>query len=109
MGDHPPADLSCHRRWISAERVQIVAYIASRDCVACEVEQGIAILDLQSNTYFSLDPVGASVWQAMGTPISLDELAEGIAAEYAVAPETCRGDIADLLDDMMKHGLVQTV
>lgn len=94
---------------MSAARVLIVAYIASPACVACDVEQGLAILDLQSNTYFSLDPVGASIWHAMAAPVSLDQLAEGIAAEYAVAPETCRGDIADLLDDMMKHGLVQTV
>lgn len=86
-----------------------MAYVTSPACVACDVEQGVAILDLQTNTYFSLDPVGASIWHAMAAPVSLDQLAEGIAAEYAVTPETCRGDIADLLDDMMKHGLVQTV
>lgn len=86
-----------------------MAYIASPDCVACDVEQGSAILDLHSNTYFSLDPVGASVWRMMETPASLDRLAEGVAAEYAVTADACRGDIADLLDDMMKHGLVQTV
>ena len=86
-----------------------MAYLVSPECVSCKVEDGIAILDLRSNTYFSLDPVGAAVWDRMAAPVSLDELAAAIAAEYAVPPEECRGDIADLLDDMLTHGLIQTV
>lgn len=85
-----------------------LSYVASQNCVACDVEQGIAILDLNSNTYFSLDPVGASVWRLIEAPASLDRLAEGVAAEYDVSPDDCRADIADLLNDMLKHGLVQT-
>lgn len=83
-------------------------YHVSRECVSCEVEDGIAILDLRSNTYFSLDPVGAAVWDRMTDPLSLDDLTAAIAAEYDVAPEECRRDIADLLDNMLKHGLIQT-
>lgn len=90
-------------------KVRILAYIASPDCVACDIEEGIAILDLHSNTYFSLDPVGASVWRAIEAgPSTLDDLARGIAGEYDVAPDVCRPDIAGLLDDMMQHGLVRT-
>lgn len=85
-----------------------MAYRVSPECVSCEVEDGIAILDLRSNTYFSLDPVGAAIWDRMAAPASLDDLTTAIAAEYAVTPEECRRDIADLLDDMLKHGLIQT-
>ena len=86
-----------------------MTYLVSPECVSCKVEDGIAILDLRSNTYFSLDPVGAAVWDRMAAPVSLDDLAAAIAAEYEVPPEECRGDIADLLDDMLTHGLIQTV
>ena len=86
-----------------------MAYLVSPECVSCAVEDGIAILDLRSNTYFSLDPVGAAIWDRMAAPASLDELAAAIAADYDVAPEQCRGDIANLLEDMLTHGLIQTV
>ena len=86
-----------------------MAYLVSPECVSCKVEDGIAILDLRSNTYFSLDPVGASIWDRMAAPVSLDDLAAGIAAEYEIALQECRPDIADLLDDMLTHGLIQTV
>lgn len=86
-----------------------MAYLVSPECVSCAVEDGIAILDLRSNTYFSLDPVGAAVWDRMIAPATLDDLTRAIAADYAVAPEECRRDIAGLLDDMLTHGLIQTV
>ena len=86
-----------------------MAYLVSPECVSCAVEDGTAILDLRSNTYFSLDPVGASVWDRMAAPASLDDLTAAIAAEYEVTPEECRRDISDLLDDMLTHGLIQTV
>lgn len=86
-----------------------MAYRVSPECVSCAVEDGIAILDLKSNTYFSLDPVGAAIWDRMASPVSLDDLAAAVSADYAIAPEECRRDIADLLDDMLTHGLIQTV
>ncbi|WP_410216365.1 PqqD family protein [Paracoccus sp. (in: a-proteobacteria)] len=86
-----------------------MVYIASPDCVACAVDDGVAILDLRSNTYFSLDPVGADVWQQLSAPSSLDDLATAIADQYMITAGECRRDIAKLLEDMTKHGLVQTV
>ena len=86
-----------------------MTYLASPECVSCAVEDGSAILDLKSNTYFSLDPVGARIWDRMAAPASLEDLTTAIAAEYGIAPGECRRDIADLLDDMLKHGLIRTV
>ncbi len=86
-----------------------MAYLVSPECVSCTVEDGIAILDLRSNTYFSLDPVGTAIWGRMATPASLSDLAAAISAEYDVSPEDCRDDIADLLADMQTHDLIQIV
>ncbi|WP_108503440.1 PqqD family protein [Paracoccus indicus] len=86
-----------------------MTYLVSPDCVSCAIEDGVAILDLKSNTYFSLDEVGTSIWDRMANPASLDDLTKAVASEYDVAPEVCRGDIKDLLDDMLKNGLIQVV
>ncbi|RJE78705.1 PqqD family protein [Paracoccus sp. JM45] len=86
-----------------------MTYLVSPECVSCAVDDGIAILDLRSNTYFSLDAVGTSIWNRMSNPASLNELTDAISAEYAVTPEECRGDISDLLNDMLEHDLIQAV
>ena len=59
-----------------------MAYLVSPECVSCAVEDGIAILDLRSNTYFSLDPVGAAIWDRMAAPASLDDPTTAIAVSY---------------------------
>lgn len=86
-----------------------MSYMISPSCVACEVDDGIAILDLRSNTYFGVNSVGAEIWGKMSNPVSLDDLTAAIANDYSVNADECRTDIAALLDDMVKHGLVQTV
>ena len=82
-------------------------YSVSPECISCEVEAGAAILDLRSNTYFSLNDVGASIWDRMSEPAALEDLVRAVSDEYSVAPEECRDDIAALLDDMLTHGLIQ--
>lgn len=84
-------------------------YLASPECVSCAVDDGTAILDLRSNTYFSLNDVGATIWDQMSAPASLDDLTQAVASEYAVPPDACRDDISDLLEDLLKHGLIQAV
>lgn len=84
-----------------------MTFLASPECVSCPVEDGIAILDLRSNTYFSLDAVGTTIWDRLSAPASLDDLTQTVASEYEIAPEECRGDIDDLLQDLLKHGLIQ--
>lgn len=82
-------------------------YISSPECVSCEVEDGIAILDLRSNQYFSLDQVGATIWEKMGQAVSLDDLTRTLASEYEVTANDCRNDVSDLLDDLLSHGLIR--
>ena len=100
-------------------------YRCSATVMACAFGEGIALLDANSNTYFSLDPVGAVVWNAMSrdggsasgvdpsqtdpSSVALDELCDAVAAEFDVAPETCRPDIVALLGELRTHGLCEAV
>lgn len=83
-----------------------MAYVVSPDCVACDVEGGIAILNLKTNLYFGLDEVGAEVWGLLQEPTSLPELALSISSNFEVEPDVCQADIAHLLDQMANSGLV---
>lgn len=83
-----------------------MSFIIAPDCVACDVQNGIAILNLGTNTYFGLDDVGACVWQALQKPASLSDLATAVARDFDVAQDACTPDIARLLDEMTQHGLV---
>lgn len=83
-----------------------MTYVVSPDCVACDVEGGLAILNLKTNLYFGLDEVGAEVWGLLQEPATLPELAMSISSDFEVALDVCQADIARLLDQMAESGLV---
>ena len=96
-------------------------YRASAHVMACAFGEGTALLDGRTNTYFSLDPVGATVWEALqrdaappgaaepsrAAGCSLPELCEAVAGEFDVTARDCRDDVASLVADLVANGLCE--
>lgn len=79
---------------------------AAPDAVCCEFDDGLAILDLGSNVYYSLNEVGAFVWNFIQTPRDAAEIRNQVTAEFDVDADRCASDIEALLASMTSHGLV---
>ena len=95
-------------------RTDAPRYRANPDIVACSLgEAGSALLDLRSNTYFSLDPVGEAVWAALSSPTdapaSSHALCEVVAREFETTPNGCRDDIDRLLTELRLHDLIGAI
>jgi hypothetical protein len=80
---------------------------AAADCVCCPYGDGIAILDLRSNLYFSLNAVGAEVWRRLAAPQTEAELVAHVARHFGVAPGVCGPDLAALIEALAAHGLIE--
>lgn len=76
--------------------------------VACDVETGLALLDVETATYFALNKVGAAVWALLSEPRTLDQLVAGVTEAYDVEPERCRADVAALLHMLENAKLIQS-
>ena len=83
--------------------------VASKDQVSCEVHGEAAILQMKRGVYYSLDRVGALVWQRIQKPASVSELCDLITAEYAVEADVCEKDLLELLSDLDAAGLIEVV
>ena len=68
---------------------------------------GVAILHSGSNTYFSLDEVGATVWNAIEPGASLEDVVAAVCAEFEIDEQTCRADVAVLLEQLRTNDLVE--
>lgn len=79
---------------------------ASEDCEVAPFGDGVALLDLRSSSYFSLNDTGRFVFEALREARSADEVVALVAAHYDVEPEACRDDVAALLSNLSQHGLV---
>lgn len=75
--------------------------------VSCQINDEIAILDMEKSLYFRLEGIAVDVWEALDQPCSVAELRDGIVARFDVTPDTCQADIEALLDQLQSQGLVE--
>ena len=68
----------------------------------------VVILGLKDGVYFELNEVGSCIWRLLQQPRSIQSLLDTLLEEYDVSAEQCEADMLALVDDMMKHGLVET-
>jgi hypothetical protein len=81
----------------------------STEQVSCNLDEEVAILDLEKSRYFGLAGVGAHIWLALEKPCSVEEICASVVDHFDVAPEACRGDVLKFLASLQEVGLVQAV
>lgn len=75
--------------------------------VSTELGEGLALLDLRNNQYFTLDAVGAFIWDKMRSPQSRRELIQAVIDEYETTAEDCAVDVDTLLEDLTDAALIE--
>jgi len=73
--------------------------------VTREVGDDLMLLDLESGTYFGLDPVGSEVWQAAERNLSLAETCDRLEAGYDVARGQLEQDVLALAGQLVEQRL----
>jgi len=81
--------------------------VATKDQTSCPLGDDIVILDLKAGLYFSLNDVGALVWQLIQQPRSVKDLRDAILATFDVEREVCERDLEALLRDLASRNLVE--
>ncbi len=74
--------------------------------VSTEMDGEAVILSLNSGTYFSLNSVGARIWELVQSARPVSEIRDAIIDEYEVDPETAERDILALLGALAEHKLI---
>ncbi len=80
---------------------------ATKDAVACEFGNGLALLNVKSNIYYSLNSVGAFIWDLIQEPKPILEIRDAVLARYNVDPERCKADVDGLLKGLAENGLAR--
>lgn len=75
--------------------------------VARDVGGETVILDIEKGSYFSLDAVGARVWELIGQGLTLAAICDRIHAEFDVARDVAEQDLIELTTELAKEQLVR--
>ena len=83
--------------------------VCGTEIVSCELAGGCAVLDLGSGTYFSLNSVGAFVWELLNKPVAVGDIHKALIARYDVERDKCYDDLLRLLRELADAGLIVNV
>lgn len=75
------------------------------EIILVPIHQDIADLD----SIFSLNKIGAFLWENLEQPKSKSELAQAILEEYDVNQNTAQQDLDSFIDAMLNFGALQEV
>ncbi len=82
--------------------------IAAPDGVLVQMLDGEAVLlNLDTESYFGLDEVGARMWTLLTESGSIQAAYEALLEEYDVTPEQLRADLIDLIGRLAEQGLIK--
>jgi len=69
----------------------------------------IALLDLATKTYFSLNSTGAYIWERLKEGLALGEISERLQREFDVSAEVAERSVTQLVEQLLGQKLVQRV
>jgi len=81
--------------------------VATKNQVSCQLGEDIIILDLKAGLYFSLDNVGAKVWELIQQPRSVSGIRQAILETFDVSPDVCGRDLLALLRELADRNLIE--
>lgn len=84
------------------------ATVARSDAlVSAPLGEELAMMDVDSGSYYLLDDIGTFIWEALAAPILVSDVLAQVRAEYDVTPERCEADVLGLLESLHDKGLLR--
>ena len=86
-----------------------VKYIAKSSAIASRLLGGeMMVMSSADSTFFTLNPVATTVWQAADGMTPLSEIvADHVCAEFEVDAETAHRDVERFVEELSQHGILQ--
>ena len=82
-------------------------YSRATDQVSADLNGDMAILNLQTKTYFGVAEVGALIWRKLEVPTDFASLTQAVTAEFEVGSAQCDADVTRFLEKLASLGLIE--
>lgn len=83
--------------------------IATKEQASADLGGEAAILNLKNGVYYSLDPVGACIWDFIQEQRTVREVREMLLEEYDVDADRCERDLFALLSQLAENDLIDII
>lgn len=82
----------------------------SENVVDTELDDSeVALLELETKTYFSLNQTGARIWSGIKEGLALERISERLQQEFEVDAEHAEQSVLGLTEELLNQNLVKRV
>lgn len=79
----------------------------AKDQISCNLDDQVAILNMQSAQYFGLDDVGSVIWAELAEGRTVRDICATIVDQFEIDDTQCELDVIEFLDKLIEAGLVE--
>lgn len=83
-------------------------YRRSSDILSANMDDDLVMMSIQAGNYYSIGGVGTFIWGLLAEPRSMDELIDGVVADYDVAREQCALDVGVFVQELIRLKLIES-
>lgn len=69
----------------------------------------VVMMSVEKGSYYSLDPVGARIWEFLETPKMVSEVVDELLKVYEVERDVCERETIDFLQSLISEDLAEVV
>lgn len=81
--------------------------VATSNQVSTNLAGKTAILGLKSRTYYTLDEVGAPIWESIKQEQEVEQILQAMLRRYDVEPQQCEQDLLVFLQNLADLDLIE--
>ena len=101
--DRPSAE-----QWEATLAAGAIELEVNKSVVASVQGERSVLLDYERGEYYGLNAVATSIWKLLREKRSFADIIDAVTSEYDVSAEAARADVAALLSDLRKRGVIRT-
>lgn len=81
--------------------------VRNPDLIAMSLDDDLVMMHAEAGSYFSLNPVGAHIWEQLAQPLTLDALLQSVRDSFDAAPDAQMAqDVRAFVEKMIENDLV---
>lgn len=81
-------------------------YFQKKAIVQSKIDDETVMMDSDSGSYYGLNAVASVIWEHLKEEHTLDQLVDKLMLEYVVSRDQCLKETAQLLQQMLKHKVI---
>lgn len=74
--------------------------------ISSDLDEAVVMMDIEKGLYYSLNAVGAEIWEMIENPIAVKTICYNLSSEFDVDEEKCESEVITYLKKLLDFNII---